>query len=105
MGDDRKKPGVAFWLSIVVVGTLAAAVVYQLSFGPMLWLFDSIGHPRWLGTTIARLPDPIEMVSDANPNSATATQVYQKYDSYLLWWRRLAGQNGTMPPIWKPATF
>jgi hypothetical protein len=38
---DRKKPGVAFWATVVVL----AALMYPLSFGPMNWL---IGHRRGL---------------------------------------------------------
>jgi hypothetical protein len=105
MTDDRKKPGPLFWLPVAVFGLLTAVVLYQASFGPMLWLFDSVGQPEWLGTTIARLPDPIEMAYYANPDSAAAMRVYQEYDGYLLWWRRLAGQNGTMPAIWVSPAF
>jgi hypothetical protein len=32
---DRKKPGVAFWATVVVV---AALVAYPLSLGPALWM-------------------------------------------------------------------
>jgi hypothetical protein len=31
---DRKKPGVAFWATVVVVAVLA----YPLSFGPACWV-------------------------------------------------------------------
>jgi hypothetical protein len=53
---NRKKPGVAFWATVVVVG----AVLYVLSSGPALWIavqFDSeaaetcfnwIYTPLWL---------------------------------------------------------
>jgi hypothetical protein len=34
MTPDRKKPGVAFWATVVVV------VAYPLSFGPACWLAD-----------------------------------------------------------------
>src|SRR5260370_27812230 len=34
MSDDRKKPGVAFWATVVVVVVL---VGYPLSFGPACW--------------------------------------------------------------------
>jgi hypothetical protein len=35
MTPDRKKPGVAFWLTVVVVTALLA---YPLSLGPAIWL-------------------------------------------------------------------
>jgi hypothetical protein len=35
MTSDRKKPGVAFWVTVVVVVTLVA---YPLSFGPACWI-------------------------------------------------------------------
>ena len=38
MTSDRKKPGVAFWATVVVVVGLAA---YPLSFGPACWWFSS----------------------------------------------------------------
>jgi hypothetical protein len=34
---DRKKPGVAFWATVVVVVVLLA---YPLSFGPACWMVD-----------------------------------------------------------------
>jgi hypothetical protein len=34
MTTDRKKPGVAFWATVVLVVVLA----YPLSFGPIVWL-------------------------------------------------------------------
>jgi hypothetical protein len=43
MTSDRKKPGVAFWATVVVV---VALVVYPLSFGPACWGLDRrIGDP------------------------------------------------------------
>jgi len=38
MPCDRKKPGVAFWATVVVVMVLVA---YPLSFGPACWWFTS----------------------------------------------------------------
>ena len=38
---DRKKPGVAFWATVVVV---VALVAYPLSFGPACWISSRIGH-------------------------------------------------------------
>jgi hypothetical protein len=55
MSEPKKKPGVAFWASVVVVALLA----YPLSFGPACWLtaqpwqnvFNNDGWdmpPRWM---------------------------------------------------------
>jgi hypothetical protein len=35
MSEDRKKPGVAFWATVVLVMLLVA---YPLSFGPACWI-------------------------------------------------------------------
>ena len=37
--SDRKKPGVAFWATVVVV---VALVAYPLSFGPACWITSRI---------------------------------------------------------------
>jgi hypothetical protein len=36
---DRKKPGVAFWMTVA----LAAGLAYPLSFGPACWLHEWAG--------------------------------------------------------------
>jgi hypothetical protein len=53
MTSDRKKPGVAFWATVVVVVVLVA---YPLSFGPACWLtYSGILRHR----TIARVYWPL----------------------------------------------
>ena len=44
MTTDRKKPGVAFWTTVVVVVVLVA---YPLSFGPWMCLFNMF--TSWVG--------------------------------------------------------
>jgi hypothetical protein len=39
MTSDRKKPGVAFWATVVVVVVLVA---YPLSFGPACWISSRV---------------------------------------------------------------
>jgi len=47
MNCDRKKPGVAFWATVVLVAVLA----YPLSFGPACWITSWSGLPgKWLVT-------------------------------------------------------
>jgi hypothetical protein len=60
---DRKKPGVAFWASVVLVTALA----YPLSFGPACWLAyrdymsDDVRH-------IATVTySPIALISENGP--------------------------------------
>jgi hypothetical protein len=37
MSESRRKPGVAFWATVVVVGL---PLLYVLSFGPACWWFS-----------------------------------------------------------------
>jgi hypothetical protein len=46
MSPDRKKPGVAFWATVVVVGL---PLLYVLSFGPACWL----ARQRFLPPSVA----------------------------------------------------
>jgi hypothetical protein len=39
MSDDRKKPGMAFWATVVVVAVLVA---YPLSEGPAFWIMERL---------------------------------------------------------------
>jgi hypothetical protein len=63
---DRKKPGVAFWATVVVVVVLA----YPLSFGPVLWI-DSQGDdsiiPDWAVAALDTLYYPITAAMDNGP--------------------------------------
>jgi hypothetical protein len=43
---NRKKPGVAFWATVMVVVELVA---YPLSFGPCMWLMNHGCIPSWVG--------------------------------------------------------
>jgi hypothetical protein len=45
MPPDRKKPGVAFWASVVVV---VLVLSYPLSWGPACWLTRNGWVPEWL---------------------------------------------------------
>jgi hypothetical protein len=62
MTSDRKKPGVAFWASMMVVAVLA----YPLSFGPACWIASrrpfsaTLPNVYWpLGWSIERAPEGI----------------------------------------------
>jgi hypothetical protein len=56
MGDDRKKPGVAFWAT---VGLVVVLVGYPLSFGPACWINQRKGIG---GPAIATVYRPIAWV-------------------------------------------
>ena len=60
MTTDRKKPGVAFWATVVVV----ALVVYVASFGPACWLaFDG----RLSKTVVAEAYRPVIRAANVAP--------------------------------------
>jgi hypothetical protein len=63
MSEGRKKPGVAFWATVVVVGGLA----YPLSFGPacLIWGRHIYDWPRVLAVY-----EPCIRVVDGGPRAA-----------------------------------
>lgn len=70
----RKKPGVAFWATVVVVVLL---VLYPLSWGPQLWLMMSGHVPVWTD----RLYNPLRYALERAPQGVTRAA-----DAYLEWW-------------------
>jgi hypothetical protein len=63
MGTDRKKPGVAFWATVVVVVLLVA---YPLSFGPACWIARRGGMKF---KTAARIYKPVIQAAGLLPDS------------------------------------
>lgn len=63
MTTDRKKPGVAFWATVVVVVALLA---YPLSFGPACWICDKV--PESIDEEICRLYWPLAEVAIRRDN-------------------------------------
>jgi hypothetical protein len=59
MTPDRKKPGVAFWASVVLVVGLA----YPLSIGPAGWITSRAGFPSAVPTAYR----PILLAVDSAP--------------------------------------
>jgi hypothetical protein len=55
MSGDRKKPGLAFWASVVVV----VAGLYVLSVGPAAWLEDRGAMPAWAMPVVWRFYTPL----------------------------------------------
>ena len=63
MGSDRKKPGVAFWATVVLVAVL---VGYPLSFGP--WMAVRWRLPDSLALRIDRLYRPAVSLCYVRPD-------------------------------------
>ena len=61
MTSDRKKPGVAFWATVVVVVALLA---YPLSFGPACW---AVGRGFWKAEHAAILFRPLAVLTWRGP--------------------------------------
>jgi hypothetical protein len=76
---SRKKPGVAFWATVVVVVVL---VGYPLSIGPVLWLADRQMIPDAAKKQVGLIYAPLAWVVN---NSSNAFQVYSWYGR--LWKR------------------
>jgi hypothetical protein len=80
MTSDRKKPGVAFWATVVLVVVL---VGYPLSFGPAAWLAIRTGNLKlvqgWFWA-------PLETVVVHGPD-----QLVTRYNEFVFWWMATAG--------------
>jgi hypothetical protein len=70
---DRKKPGVAFWATVVIVAVLA----YPLSFGPACSLTDQEWCPLWLLGAYHFIYWPMLRVLESGPEWLT---------NAILWW-------------------
>ena len=75
---SRKKPGVAFWATVVVV---AALVAYPLSFGPACWISSRV-QPS--GEVVTMAYGPIARAWCHGP-----TAVRKAIDRYANLWSRL----------------
>ncbi len=58
MTPSRKKPGVAFWTTVVVVVVL----LYALSIGPAARLCRVAGEPDWLRLVLSVIYLPLQVV-------------------------------------------
>jgi hypothetical protein len=72
---NRKKPGVAFWASVVVVVGL---VVYPLAYGPIGWLCERPNCPQWFARLIDCLYMPLLSLIAHAP-----TQIQTAWESYV----------------------
>jgi len=78
MNEDRKKPGVAFWATVVVVAVLVA---YPLSIGPACWVADH----SWIGKEIVAMIYTPAIWCSANGPAPIAAAVN--------WWAHLYCKN------------
>src|SRR6476620_5860152 len=90
MPDDRKKPGVAFWATVVLV---AALLMYPLSIGPSQWVAWNLPPPR------SALAGPHEFYAPIR----WVCRKYPKVDRLTFWyiglwvdWNKAPGVN--LPP-------
>ena len=60
-----KKPGVAFWATVVVVVTL---VLYPLSIGPTIWFYTHNAVPSWAQTPIEWFYAPLDWLAHKFPS-------------------------------------
>jgi len=77
-----RKPGVAFWATVVVVVVLMA---YPLTFGPACWLSGWIKLPSFADQGLRRVYGPLADYTISEENSATAA---------LWWWTCLGAESG-----------
>jgi hypothetical protein len=63
MTCDGKKPGVAFWATVVVVG----ALVYVISWGPFVWLASRDFLPGPPGDALTLIYCPVGWMAGHGP--------------------------------------
>jgi len=74
MKQDRKKPGVAFWLTMVVV---VLPVLYVVSFGPASWICLQGATPDWYKSAFGLAYAPLlDILAGGPPFLATALLRY-----------------------------
>ena len=78
MNFDRKKPGVAFWATVVVV---CLPLLYLGSFGPAAWLAWQDWTPEWAFMAYGRFYSPILCLAASGPQ-----QIYDAVDWYIRIW-------------------
>jgi hypothetical protein len=82
MSELQKKPGWAFWATVVVV---VALVAYPLSSGPVVWLYwNKLGQPGWMKSVMGTVYAPLEWTANNGPD-----WLKEGISSYCRWWRSL----------------
>jgi len=89
MTSDRKKPGLTFWATVVVVVVL---VGYPLSFGPACW----VNHATGIGTsTIPIVYRPIVRLAGRQWNYPKFYRT--RWNSIIVWYARLGIRGDDWP--------
>ncbi len=88
---SRKKPGVAFWATVVVV----ALIAYPLSWGPAYWVCGKVGGPEWGWQALSCIYSPMHKKARWAPD-----RVRNALDSYYYWWN----PDARDPPQYDPDT-
>jgi hypothetical protein len=81
MTSDRKKPGFAFWATVVVVAMLVA---YPLSQGPWITIYVATHADQPEIDASSAFYAPIELAIENSPRA-----IQDAYDGYLEWWAGL----------------
>jgi hypothetical protein len=90
---DRKKPGVAFWATVVVVVVLVA---YPLSFGPACWLFATSRPTRI--TLVSAAPDPRYAPRAYWPIGWLAKNGPGRVGDVIFWYAKCGSPNAILLP-------
>ncbi len=82
---SRKKAGVTFWATVVVV----VAVIYPLSWGPAVWLKVCLHQPAWLDHVFDVIYAPVKWVFEGG-GGHTPRWLRDVMVEYLVFWIRAA---------------
>jgi hypothetical protein len=112
MDSDRKKPGVVFWATVVVV---VALVAYPLSIGPAIWL-TARGYLRTSAVQSFYMPvllsveqaEPLENVvtwwgSLGVPDNKAVTFIFQTDEADHVFQFTRTGEAIPLGPVVRPA--
>ena len=81
MTEPRKKPGVAFWATVVVVLLLA----YPVSFGPATWLYDNGGIPASAEGALEDFYEPVIWARDDDASPRWLRRSVNWYEALWIW--------------------
>ena len=86
MSDDRKKPGVAFWATVALVGL---PILYVLSFGPVCWITSRTNVGVDL---LPKLYLPVILVWDWDTPVVSPDRPHPIHEA--MWWYTRVGAGG-----------
>jgi len=88
MSEPKKKPGVAFWATIIVVGVVLMPFLYLAALGPTAFL---LGNKTISDETWMVLMNPVDLWQLRF--GATPQWFWLSFNGYLRWWYLLAAPN------------